>query len=72
MARGISFFGEIPFFMVLPLANIILEKYEETRKHWQQNVKINHIILYFVPSSQPAYYQQVTNTCHFALQNGPF
>lgn len=33
MARGISFFGEIPFFMVLPLANIILEKYEETRKH---------------------------------------
>lgn len=72
MARGISFFGEIPFFMVLPSANIILEKYEETRKHWKQNVKINHIILYFVPSSQPAYYQQVTNTCHFALQNGPF
>ena len=72
MARGISFFGEIPFFMVLPSTNITLEKYEKSKKHRQQNVKINHIILYFVPSSQPAYYQQVTNTCHFALQNGPF
>ena len=72
MARGISFFGEIPFFMVLSSANIILEKYEERRKHWKQNVKINHIILYFAPSSYLTDYQQVTNTCHFALQNGPF
>lgn len=72
MARGISFFGEIPFFMVLSSANIILEKYEERRKHWKQNVKINHIILCFAPSSHLTDYQQVTNTCHFALQNGPF
>ncbi len=72
MARGISFFGEIPFFMVLSSANIILEKYEETRKHWKQNVKINHIILCFAPSSHLTDYQHVTDTCHFALQNGPF
>lgn len=72
MARGISFFGEIPFFMVLSSGNIILEKYEERRKHWKQNVKINHIILCFAPSSYLTDYQQVTNTCHFTLQNGPF
>ena len=72
MARGISFFGGIPFFMALSSANITLEEYEETRKHRQQNVKIDHIILHFVPSSHLTDYQHVTDTCHFALQNGPF
>ena len=52
---GFPFSGESPFFMALSSANITLEEYQETRKHRQQNVKINHIILHFVPSSQPAY-----------------
>jgi hypothetical protein len=59
-------------FMFLQLANIIQAKHGKTREYWQLNVKINHIVSCFVLSLYRIDYQQVTNTCHLTLRNGPF